>query len=175
MHQWTTPDAYAGDVHDPMSQKPYMWNGNNPVQYSDPSGYEANGPGLQGAAYDCKCTFTSDSLKLEVNLAAFIVPGGDEVQAGRVAVAGATEFLAKRGITELSGPSANQMARAAEAVTQKGGLGKFIASQVKALDQHMDKIKVAESAGGFTSQMLVTVKNVTNLIKAAVEQASKPR
>ena len=39
MNQWTTPDAYAGDVHDPMSQKPYMWNGNNPVSYSDPSGY----------------------------------------------------------------------------------------------------------------------------------------
>ena len=36
---WNTPDAYAGDVHDPMSQKPYMWNGNNPYQYSDPSGY----------------------------------------------------------------------------------------------------------------------------------------
>ena len=39
MNQWTTPDAYAGDVHDPMSQKPYMWNGNNPIAYSDPSGY----------------------------------------------------------------------------------------------------------------------------------------
>lgn len=37
---WTTPDAYAGDVHDPMSQKPYMWNRNNPVAYSDPSGYD---------------------------------------------------------------------------------------------------------------------------------------
>jgi hypothetical protein len=37
--QWTAPDAYAGDVHDPMSQKSYMWNGNNPVQYADPSGY----------------------------------------------------------------------------------------------------------------------------------------
>ena len=49
MNQWTTPDAYAGDVHDPMSQKPYMWNGNNPVQYSDPSGYEACGtPGTCG-------------------------------------------------------------------------------------------------------------------------------
>jgi len=36
---WTTPDAYAGDVHDPMSQKPYMWNRNNPVAYTDPSGY----------------------------------------------------------------------------------------------------------------------------------------
>ncbi len=37
---WSTPDAYRGDVHDPMSQKPYMWNRNNPYVYSDPSGYE---------------------------------------------------------------------------------------------------------------------------------------
>jgi hypothetical protein len=37
---WTTPDAYAGNVHDPMTQKPFMWNGNNPYQYSDPTGYE---------------------------------------------------------------------------------------------------------------------------------------
>ena len=36
---WTTPDAFRGDVHDPMTQKPYMWNGNNPFAYSDPSGY----------------------------------------------------------------------------------------------------------------------------------------
>lgn len=40
MNQWTMPDAYAGDVHDPMSQKPYMWNGNNPITYADPSGYD---------------------------------------------------------------------------------------------------------------------------------------
>jgi hypothetical protein len=37
--QWLTPDAYAGDVRDPMSQKPFMWNGNNSLLYSDPSGY----------------------------------------------------------------------------------------------------------------------------------------
>ncbi len=37
--QWTTPDAYKGDVHDPMSQRSYMWNNNNPVAYADPSGY----------------------------------------------------------------------------------------------------------------------------------------
>ncbi len=47
-NQWTTPDAYAGDVHDPMSQKPYMWNNNNAMAYSDPSGYEGNCPGCQG-------------------------------------------------------------------------------------------------------------------------------
>jgi hypothetical protein len=36
---WTTPDAYAGDVHDPSSQKSYIWNANNPVAYGDPTGY----------------------------------------------------------------------------------------------------------------------------------------
>ncbi len=36
---WTSPDAYAGEVDDPMSQKSYMWNRNDPVLYSDPSGY----------------------------------------------------------------------------------------------------------------------------------------
>jgi hypothetical protein len=38
--QWTSPDAYAGDVHDPLSEKPYMLNRNNPYEYSDPTGYE---------------------------------------------------------------------------------------------------------------------------------------
>jgi filamentous hemagglutinin len=38
-NQWMTPDAYAGRVDDPMSQRPYMWNNNNPITYSDPSGY----------------------------------------------------------------------------------------------------------------------------------------
>ena len=39
--QWNTPDAYAGEVHDPISQKPFMWNRNNQYQYADPSGYDA--------------------------------------------------------------------------------------------------------------------------------------
>jgi YD repeat-containing protein len=38
---WTAPDAYAGDVHDPLTQKPYIWNNNNPILYSDPSGYRS--------------------------------------------------------------------------------------------------------------------------------------
>ncbi len=37
--QWTTPDAYAGDVHDPMSQKLFMWNRNNPFEYEDFDGF----------------------------------------------------------------------------------------------------------------------------------------
>jgi YD repeat-containing protein len=39
---WTTPDAFAGDVDDPSTQKSYMYSGNNPVSYSDPSGYSIN-------------------------------------------------------------------------------------------------------------------------------------
>ena len=46
---WTTPDAYEGNVHDPMSQKAFMWNRNNPYAYSDPSGYES-----QKGWYDTK-------------------------------------------------------------------------------------------------------------------------
>jgi YD repeat-containing protein len=46
---WTAPDAYAGDVHNPGSQKSYMWNGNNPVSYSDPTGFDAEFQGQVGA------------------------------------------------------------------------------------------------------------------------------
>jgi hypothetical protein len=45
--QWTTPDAYAGDVHDPMSQKPFAWDGNNPYEYADPSGFAINWVGTE--------------------------------------------------------------------------------------------------------------------------------
>ena len=38
--QWTTPDAYEGDISDPRSQAKYMWNNSNPIAYEDPSGYE---------------------------------------------------------------------------------------------------------------------------------------
>lgn len=38
--QWSSPDAYAGDAADPGSEKAYMWNGNNPFRYEDPSGYD---------------------------------------------------------------------------------------------------------------------------------------
>ena len=49
--QWTTPDAYAGDVHNPASQKPFMWNNNNPYSYLDPSGFYAEKPQVDGAGY----------------------------------------------------------------------------------------------------------------------------
>jgi hypothetical protein len=37
--QWMTPDAFGGDADDPMSQQPYAWDANNPLVYSDPSGF----------------------------------------------------------------------------------------------------------------------------------------
>jgi len=37
--QWMSPDALAGDDSDPLSQQAYMWNGNDPNDYADPSGY----------------------------------------------------------------------------------------------------------------------------------------
>jgi RHS repeat-associated protein len=67
MNQWTTPDAYSGDVHDPMSQHPYMWNNNNPVQYSDPSGYV-----VSGLALEALLPSNSDIyVKVEVNAGPF--------------------------------------------------------------------------------------------------------
>jgi hypothetical protein len=42
---WTTPDVFAGILADPTSQKSYMWAGNNPVAYQDPSGYAVAGGG----------------------------------------------------------------------------------------------------------------------------------
>ncbi len=47
---WTTPDAFEGDIHDPASQQKYMWNRGNPVDYSDPSGYET-GPAFRDGWY----------------------------------------------------------------------------------------------------------------------------
>ena len=36
---WTTPDFYQGGVGDPASQKSYTWNGNDPMDNGDPTGY----------------------------------------------------------------------------------------------------------------------------------------
>jgi RHS repeat-associated protein len=46
--QWTTPDAAGGSIGDPMSQSKYMWNDNNPIAYSDPTGYS---PSIEEPGY----------------------------------------------------------------------------------------------------------------------------
>ena len=38
--QWSAPDAFEGDAGDPISQRSYIWNRNNPYLYRDPSGYD---------------------------------------------------------------------------------------------------------------------------------------
>jgi YD repeat-containing protein len=36
---WSTPDAFDGSIHDPISQRSYMYARNNPVSYADPTGF----------------------------------------------------------------------------------------------------------------------------------------
>lgn len=49
---WMTPDAVAGDVDDPESQRAYAYDGNNPVKYEDPSGFSAReGGASQGGGF----------------------------------------------------------------------------------------------------------------------------
>jgi RHS repeat-associated protein len=45
--QWTSTDSSSGIPGNPLSQEPYVWNANNPLKFSDPSG---NDPILIGFA-----------------------------------------------------------------------------------------------------------------------------
>ncbi len=45
---WTTPDTYAGSLFSPASLNSYLWNDNNPINNTDPSGYD-DGDGGSGA------------------------------------------------------------------------------------------------------------------------------
>ncbi len=69
--QWLTPDPYAGDVRDLMSQKPFMWNGNNPVSNSDPSGYDAIFQGSDGSGSQPLFTDWSLTGTVGVDLGSF--------------------------------------------------------------------------------------------------------
>ena len=76
---WTTPDAYRGDVHDPMSQKPYMWNRNNPYAYSDPSGYCVEGKNVVASEIATLVSSIDFGIGALV-LISFIIPGGAEAK-----------------------------------------------------------------------------------------------
>jgi RHS repeat-associated protein len=89
--QWLTPDPYEGDVSDPMSQKPFMWNDNNPVEWSDPSGYCTDpGPGqkpngcLGGVDWNLNMTFGNF---LQSVLSWVAVPAGPAGAEAKAAVA----------------------------------------------------------------------------------------
>lgn len=49
VQQWSTPDAYEGDIDDPVSQQRYMWNRNNAIDYADPSGYDPDNSAVDRA------------------------------------------------------------------------------------------------------------------------------
>jgi len=72
---WTTPDAYAGEPSDPMSLQKYMWNGNNPMGYSDPSGFRENENSFgnmfdwTGVLQQTISTITTEEAKAEVQKA----------------------------------------------------------------------------------------------------------
>jgi len=52
---WTTMDWDGGSASDVMSQQPYMWNRNNPIQNNDPSGYCTHANGVSdGTKTPCK-------------------------------------------------------------------------------------------------------------------------
>ena len=67
--QWLTPDPYAGDVRDPMSQTPFMWNGNNPVQYVDPSGYTIDWSSMDADVFSevTNLMLSSPTFEAEIN------------------------------------------------------------------------------------------------------------
>ncbi len=39
---WTTPDASSGSLEDPLTQVPYVFEHNNTIKYSDPTGYASD-------------------------------------------------------------------------------------------------------------------------------------
>jgi len=68
---WTTPDAYSGMVTSPASQKSYMWNGNNPVMYSDPTGSTDIPEGPDGSGAQPLFTDWSMTGSVGTDLASF--------------------------------------------------------------------------------------------------------
>ena len=95
--QWTSPDAYAGTTTDPGSQKPFMWNGNNPVAYGDPSGFCTDpGPGQKpnGCLGGVNWNATANFGKFMMQMLSLFIPGGPE---GDLAVAAGEEFFQHAG------------------------------------------------------------------------------
>ncbi|MDP9025847.1 MAG: hypothetical protein M3N13_10795, partial [Candidatus Eremiobacteraeota bacterium] len=96
--QWNTPDAYAGEVHDPMSQKPFMWNRNNPYAYSDPTGY-CVGPFVI-VCYEI--LVAGSALVAEAAAPGLGGLGGPATAAGKMLVIGKTAELETLGAGERS-------------------------------------------------------------------------
>lgn len=162
---WTTPDAYQGDVHDPASQQRYMWNRNNPYDYSDPSGY-APSP-LQEMFDD---VFGDDLRTL----------------ADRSASAGARQEAMAKIIFNFVGPGEVKAGTTLSRTTMKvlgqaardgvSSLLKSARSLQAHIERHLAKIDAAKAAGGFTSSMEREVRDAQNElgnIKKVIEVLEK--
>jgi|GEM_PF-2936502 len=82
--QWVSPDGFSGVTTDPGSQKPFMWNGNNPVAYGDPSGFSpdctdpAPGQPPNGCMGGVNWTAQYSFLKSVWSDVLWLLPGGPE-------------------------------------------------------------------------------------------------
>ena len=117
---WTTPDAYEGDIHDPASQQRYMWNRNNPYEYSDPSGFCTDGKdvgcmgGVDWRALDRFATtlFTVMSI---------VASGGPEGEIGSAIAVGTARAVAiNSGSNILRGAAAREAGAALSAAPLVG-------------------------------------------------------
>jgi hypothetical protein len=119
LNSWTTPDAYGGEVGDPLSQKAYVWNRNNPVAYDDPSGYcagqtsvfrgtmtvsDGNGGTMQEGTIEVdpsNCNLAAQWAKTGNELsvlgidASMIIPGAGEANGPEIAIDGIEAGLSR--------------------------------------------------------------------------------
>ena len=101
---WATPDAAIGSIADPVSKLPYVFEHNNSIAFSDPTGYAAqDSPSLCTAASN-SCTSTENdiqqSLVATVHTVAMVNPERavlDGIELGEDVVK-AVEQVAKGGV-----------------------------------------------------------------------------
>jgi len=148
LQTWTTPDAYAGDVHDPASQKPYMYNRNNPLIYSDPSGFcvENQDACMGGVDWDEVSRFSNAMGNVTFLIATSLFPESDALLPARgvgmvrAAAIGAQAYREASAAAKLSVIVIGQRGTYLEAATKIGGKALNIAPKVwGALDDVAEK------------------------------------
>lgn len=116
--QWTAPDAYAGEVHDPMSQKPFMWNRNNPIAYADPTGYISVGDVWNAVAGDDINTLRS----ADASVGSKVIAVADLATTVAAPEKGALESLGKVVLKVLAKDAADHAATAGMSALLKADL-----------------------------------------------------
>lgn len=89
---------------------------------------------------------------------------------------GGTELMSLgRIVPELVRPSPGQVAQMERVLAQqgRGGVERALQSLERRLAEHVEKIKAAKDAGGYTSSMEREVRNFRQLIEAAKKVLQK--